>query len=128
MTSIQFNSISNNEIDLAFRFLGPADFAARAPQGCMEHLILAINRIAIFLFRTLNLICGDHRWHNNATACALVQQYYQDPPNIESRQEIDPLRERIELLCDQLELRSNGHVSYAHGIERNPFPSYFSSI
>jgi hypothetical protein len=118
MTSNISQSITHQDIETALRFLGPADFAESVPQGCLDHLILVIKQIAIFLFRTINFICGDHQWHDNLSARQIVAQYYEDS-RTEGNPELALLTDRVELLYTQLEQRAIGNISYADGINRN---------
>lgn len=123
MTSPVSYSLTHHDIETALRFLGPADLHDQAPQGCLDHLILMIKQLAVFLFRSFNLICGDHQWHNNLSARQIVMQYYGSQRTIQEDAENVHLAHRVEHLCAQLELRANGDVSYAEGINRCPLSS-----
>lgn len=115
-------SIETYHIPTAIVLLGPADFGTSRPIGCLNHTALILNRIAIFLFRLFNLICGDHKWYSNDTARQIVEQYAVAPqPNTS-------LDRQMRQLYSALLLRANGDVSCAHGIDTHFLQYHQNSI
>ena len=83
------------DVDTALSLLGPANYGAEAPTGCLDYLVLIIKNLVISLWRIFNYICGDHQWYNNHTARHIVDEFVresqvgaQDPILIERVREL----------------------------------------
>jgi hypothetical protein len=102
--------IGTHYVETALSLLGPANFGSSEPQGCLDHIALVLNHIAIFVLKLFNLICGDHQWYDNDIARHMIEQYSANPqPNT-------PLDQQVRQLFNALLLRANGTVSYADGL------------
>lgn len=106
--------IGIHEVDMALRFLGPADCACLEPSGCFENIVLVIKHLAYSILRIINYLCGDHQWHNNHTARTLIERYI---AQYRLQQQGTPLHEKICELFDALCLRANEGGSFADGID-----------
>jgi hypothetical protein len=110
MTIERHSYLHEYHIDTALSLMGPADFGGMEPRNCLESLALVIKRIAVFIFRLCNYLCGDHLWYTNETARRILEELSYVPLNH------SPFRAQAEILYDHLQYRANGNVSCVEGI------------
>lgn len=97
--------VDTYDVEIALKLIGPANFGAAEPRGCIEYLSLIIKEIAIFILRVANYCCGDHQWYNNAKARFIVNQYFNGPVGSQI------LHQKVTELFNALELRAVGQES-----------------
>lgn len=114
MSVAGLSHVGLTDVDVALKFLGPADFGPLRPRGCLDYLIMIIKQIAATVLRIFNYLCGDGQWYNNHSARIVIGQFIAQYTPLQPYS--IPVQEKIRLLYEALLLRANGNESCAHGI------------
>jgi len=116
MTIERYPYLQEYRIDTALSLMGPADFGGMEPRNCLESIALIIKRIAVFIFRLCNYLCGDHLWYTNETARMILEELSHIPLNDSHFIQSASVRAQAETLYNHLQYRANGNVSCVEGI------------